>query len=49
MKNQAVEVPSDVRQLAEKTIDQTEKAFSFFFQPAKMPFPHPRSTWRNRT
>ncbi|WFU37878.1 phasin family protein [Bradyrhizobium sp. CB82] len=41
MKNQALEVPSDVRELVERTIDQTEKAFSFFFQAAQMPFPPP--------
>ncbi|MGY3428487.1 hypothetical protein ACVWZW_008991 [Bradyrhizobium sp. F1.13.4] len=34
MKNQIVDVPSDVRELVQKTIDQTEKAFSFFFQQA---------------
>ncbi|MET4273800.1 MULTISPECIES: phasin family protein [unclassified Bradyrhizobium] len=37
MKNQIVDVPSDVRELVQKTIDQTEKAFSFFFQQAKLP------------
>ena len=37
MKNQIVDVPSDVRELVERTIDQTEKAFSLFFQQAKLP------------
>jgi hypothetical protein len=32
-----LDVPSDVRELVEKTIDQTERAFSFFFQQAKLP------------
>lgn len=39
MKNQPVEVPRDVRELVERTIDQTEKAFSFFFQQANMALP----------
>ena len=37
MKNQTLDVRSDVRELVEKTIDQTEKAFSFFFQQANLP------------
>ena len=37
MRNQTLDVPRDVRKLVEKTIDQTEKAFSFFFQEAKLP------------
>src|SRR4051812_16179165 len=39
MKNQIVEVPRDVRELVEKTVDQTEKAFSFFFQQASLALP----------
>ncbi|MCK1545786.1 phasin family protein [Bradyrhizobium sp. 179] len=39
MKNQMVEVPREVRGLVEKTIDQTEKAFSFFFQQASLALP----------
>lgn len=30
-------MPRDVRKLVDKTIDQTEKAFSIFFQQAKLP------------
>jgi hypothetical protein len=41
MKNQSLDVPTDIRQLAEKTIDQAERAFSYFFQAAKLPFPPP--------
>ncbi|WP_271541337.1 hypothetical protein [Bradyrhizobium sp. CCBAU 45321] len=37
MRNQSVDVPRDVRELVEKTIDQTERAFSFFFEQAKLP------------
>ena len=37
MKNQIVDVPSDVRELVEKMLDQTERAFSLFFQQAKLP------------
>lgn len=39
MKNQTLDVPGDVRELVNKTIDQTEKAFSFFFQQANMVLP----------
>ena len=37
MRHQSVDVPRDVRELVEKTIDQTENAFSIFFQQAKLP------------
>ncbi|MBJ7403318.1 MAG: phasin family protein [Bradyrhizobium sp.] len=37
MRNQLVDVPREVRELVQKTIDQTEKAFSIFFQQAKLP------------
>ncbi|TMJ55940.1 MAG: phasin [Alphaproteobacteria bacterium] len=29
-----LDVPADIRELVDKTIDQTEKAFSFFFNAA---------------
>lgn len=41
MKDQILEVPADVRELLGKTIDQTERAFGFFFQAAKVPLPQP--------
>lgn len=41
MKNQALEVTNDIRELVEKSIDQTEQAFGYFFQAAKVPSPLP--------
>jgi hypothetical protein len=41
MKDQMLEVPAEVRELVEKTINQTERAFGFFFQAAKVPLPPP--------
>ena len=35
-----LEVPAELRELAEKTIDQAERAFGLFFDAAR------RSTWR---
>ena len=34
MTEQKLEVPTDIRELVAKTIDQTERAFSFFFDAA---------------
>lgn len=41
MAEQKLEVPPDIRELVEKTIDQTEKAFSFFFNAATATMPSP--------
>ncbi|MCG2645796.1 MULTISPECIES: phasin family protein [Bradyrhizobium] len=35
MHKQSLEIPSEIRDLVEKSLDQTEKAFEFFFQAAK--------------
>src|SRR5437764_629829 len=41
MKDQRLEIPTDVRELVERTVYQVEKAFTYFFQAAKVPYPPP--------
>jgi hypothetical protein len=41
MKDQSLEIPADVRELVENTVYQVEKAFIYFFQAAKVPYPSP--------
>jgi len=35
MHKQSLEIPNEIRELVEKSLDQTERAFAFFFQAAK--------------
>lgn len=41
MRDQRLDVPADVRELVEHTVYQVEKAFGYFFQAAKVPYPPP--------
>ena len=46
-----LEVPAELRDLVEKTIDQTEKAFEMFFDAANKSVssvPNPGPKYRNR-
>src|SRR5689334_22267001 len=39
MKNTTLEITADIRELVGKNIDQTERAFGYFFRAAKAPLP----------